>query len=233
MRGRLGAGKTEGMILTEELLLLAIDPQRGTIVNGAKSNLKVGLAGAAVAALALDGRADLSEKRFVAIGPPPEHPVLRDVHRELGSTRGRRAKDQLRRLDKAVGGLWQRTFDGLVEQRILQERRETVLLVPVTRHPVGDHATWQRLVGELRDAARSDGTLDPRVAVLLSLAGPCRLLEVVAPERSERGHAKRRIAEATESTAVAPVVKKVIQEAQAAVTAAVVASSVAATSSGS
>ena len=226
MRGRLGAGETEGMILTEELLLLAIDPERGTIVNSAKQNLKVGIVGAAVAALALDGRAQLRDKRFVATGSPPEHPVLRDVHRELGSTRGRRAKDQVRRLDKAAGGVWRRTFDGLVQQRVVEERRELVVLFPVTRHPVVDVTAQRRLVGELRDAARSDGELDARVAVLLSLAGPCRLLEVVAPERSERAHAKRRIAEAADRTSVAPVVKQVIQETQAAVSAAVIASAV-------
>ncbi|ABD10929.1 hypothetical protein CcI156_05150 [Frankia sp. CcI156] len=56
--------------------------------------------------------------------------------------------------------------------------------------------------------------------LLLALAGPARLLEVVAPERASRGHAKERIRTATDLTPVAPIVKKVIAEAEAVVIAA-------------
>jgi hypothetical protein len=45
----------------------------------------------------------------------------------------------------------------------------------------------------------------PDVAVVLALAGPCRLLERVAPDRSTRREAKRRIAAATGETPFAPV----------------------------
>jgi hypothetical protein len=124
-------------------------------------------------------------------------------------------------------------MDGLVEQGIVEARRERVLLVPVTRHPVRDVMAQRQLVERLRGAARTDGPLDPRIAVLLALSGPCRLLEVVAPERSERRHAKQRIAEATDRTPVAPVVKAVIQETQAAVAAGVIAATAATTAAGS
>lgn len=65
-----------------------------------------------------------------------------------------------------------------------------------------------------------------RSAVLLALAGPCRLLERVAPDRSGRRRAKTRIKEATEKAPFGPEVKQVIDELIAAVAvAAVVASS--------
>lgn len=47
-------------------------------------------------------------------------------------------------------------------------------------------------------AAAEDGPLDPRQAILLALAGPCRLLEKVATERDQHRHAKARIDQATE-----------------------------------
>jgi hypothetical protein len=226
-------GDTDLMLITEELVLLALDPEKGNLVNSSATNLKVGVVGAAVAQLALDGRVEMQGKRFVATGAAPEDPVLRDVHRALADRKGRRAKDQLRRLDKAAGGVWRRTLDGLVAQGAVEARRELVLLFPVTRYPVRDVSAQRRLVDALRDAARTDGELDPRIAALLSLCGPCRLLEVVAPERSERRHAKRRIAEATDRTPVAPVVKAVIQETQAAVAAGVIAATAATTAAGS
>jgi hypothetical protein len=57
----------------------------------------------------------------------------------------------------------------------------------------------------------------PDVAVVLALTGACRLLERVAPERSTRGEAKRRIARATAETPFAPTVAKVVDELIAAV----------------
>ena len=69
-----------------------------------------------------------------------------------------------------------------------------------------------------------------RTAMLLSMTGPANLLELVAPERATRKHARRRIDHALEDTSLDPVaqsVRKVLADAAAAVA---VASSVAAMS---
>ena len=58
------------------------------------------------------------------------------------------------------------------------------------------------------------------IAVVRALAGPCRLLERVAPDRSTRGQAKERIARATADTAFAPGVSQIMDELVAAVAAA-------------
>ena len=218
------------MLIAEELLLLALDPVRGTVVNSAGTTLKVGLAGALVAELGLEGAVEVQGRRFAAVGAAPGHPLLAAALQALQGS-GRRSSDQLRRLDRRVGGLWPALVDGMVDGGVLGRRRDRVLLVPVTRHPVLQAAPRDEALARVRAAAAADGPLEPRTAVLLALSGPCRLLEVVAPERSDRGHAKRRIAEAAELTPVAAVVKRVISEAQAAATAgAAVAASTAATS---
>jgi hypothetical protein len=59
--------------------------------------------------------------------------------------------------------------------------------------------------------------MEPRIATLLALAGPSKLLEVVAPARSGRSKAKHRIAEAAEQVPAAAAVKYVIQSMEAAV----------------
>ena len=75
----------------------------------------------------------------------------------------------------------------------------------------------------------SDEPLEPRTASLLALAGPCQMLEVVAPQRKDRKVAKRRIEEATEQVPAAEAVKHVIDAMTVAIsvaaTGAVVASS--------
>jgi hypothetical protein len=208
------------MLLAEELLLLGLDPVEGTVVNNAGRELLVGLAGALVGELALAGLVDLSGKRLIAVGGPPGDPLLAAAHQALARSTGRRAAAQLRGLDKGLGGIWSRLVDGLAGRGVLDRRRDRVLLVPVTRHPVLAPAVREEVLERVRAAAAGEGEIEPRTAVVLALAGPSRLLEVVAPDKAGRPHARRRIETATELTPVAPVVKKVIAEMHAAAAAA-------------
>lgn len=204
------------MLLAEELLLLGLDPDRGTLVNNARQQLVVGLSGALIGELALADAVQLSGGRFVAAGPAPEHPLLARVHALLAKPTHRRAVGQLRQVDKAVGGVWSRLVDGLIDQAVLGRRQDRVLFWTVTRHPVLQPEARDEPLQRVRLAAAGDNGLEARTAVLLALAGPSRLLEVVAPDGADRRHARQRIKMATELTPVAPVVKRVIAEMQAA-----------------
>jgi hypothetical protein len=86
-----------------------------------------------------------------------------------------------------------------------------------TRHPVLDTATHQAVLNQVRAAAVGEGLVRPDVAVVLALAGPCRLLERVAPDRGMRDTARRQIARATAETPFAPDVAKIVDELVAAV----------------
>ena len=59
--------------------------------------------------------------------------------------------------------------------------------------------------------------MTPRIATLLALAGPSHLLEVVAPARSDRAKAKKRIAEAAKQVPAAAAVKCVVESMEASV----------------
>ncbi|NHC43744.1 GOLPH3/VPS74 family protein [Motilibacter aurantiacus] len=219
------------MLLAEELLLLGLDPEKGTVVNSARQYVKVGLSGALVAELALDGQVELRDRRFVPSGKEqPADPLLRDVRAALASPKGRRSKDQVRRLDKAAGGVWDRVAARLVDRGVVELQPRS--LFRTERYPVLDLAARAELLERVRAAAATDGQLDPRTAVVLALSGPCRLLEVVAPDRASRKQARQRIDAATALTPVAPVVKAVIADVQVAVTAAVAAAGAAAAASG-
>jgi Golgi phosphoprotein 3 (GPP34) len=227
------------MLIAEQLLLAALDPERGAAVNSSRQPLGVGLCGALVAELGLRGELDVVGKRFEPVtaqvpvqgsrGNEPLPELLRETRERLATVKARTSSAQLRKLDRALGGVWDRVLDGLVAAQILDRRKDRVAgLFPVTRHPVLQVGAQQEVIGRLQAAAAGDGELDPPTAVLLALSGPCRLLEVAAPDKATRGHAKRRIDEATSMTPVAPVVKKVIQEAQTAAVAAAAGGAVAA-----
>lgn len=68
---------------------------------------------------------------------------------------------------------------------------------------------WPRIIDRMVGA----GTLGrDKDGLPLALAGPCRLLEKVAPERDQHRHAKARIEHATERAPFGPEVKKIIDE---------------------
>ena len=52
-----------------------------------------------------------------------------------------------------------------------------------TRHPVLDTVARQAVLDQVRAAATGNGPVSADVAVVLALAGLCRLLERVAPDR--------------------------------------------------
>ena len=212
------------MLIAEELLLVALDPVKGTVPLGARTYLNVGLAGAVLAELAIAGNLGIRDGRIVPAGDPPTDPFLAEVLAAIRSeTNAAKAKSAVKKLDKQVGGVWRGLVERMVAAGTLGEDNHGRLMP--TRHPVLDRPRQDSVLGGVRASAAGDGPLVPRSAVLLALTGPCRLLERVAPDRSGRRHAKTRIKEATDQAPFGPEVKQVIDELIAAVAiAAVVAS---------
>lgn len=129
---------------------------------------------------------------------------------------GRSLPDRLRRHD-GRRGLWPLLVEGLIAQGVLGRRRARLLLVTVTRHPVLRPTVREEVLHRVQAAAATDGVLEPRTAVLLALAGPAGLVKVVAPQRSDRDRARRRIGTAAEQVPAAAVVQQVLAEMQTAV----------------
>ncbi len=190
-----------GHAAAEELLLLGLDPVAGTVVNSARRELLVGLAGALVGELALAGLVDLAGERFVAVGTPPDDPLLAAAHQALAQSKGRRAADQLRRRDKGIAQCL--VSAGRRACRPGSAGPSPGPRLTVHRHPASGSATGRArgAAGAGEGRAAGDGELE-RTAVVLALTGPSQLLEVVAPDQASGPHAKRRIETATELTPV-------------------------------
>ena len=196
-------------------------------MNGSEAPLRMCVVGALVAELGIDGRVEWTGSKFVAVGQRP-HGLLGEVHAALAADQARRATRQFPRLDRSLHGARGRVVDGLVEAGALGRERRRIWLP--TAHPLLTAEARDEPLARVRSAAAGDGPIDARTAVLLALAGPARLLELVADK--PHAHAKRRIAQAAEFVPAADVVRKVIAEAAAAAatSAAVIAATTAASS---
>jgi hypothetical protein len=194
---------------------------------GSDAFVKVGLTGALLAELAVDGQLMIGGDRRVRTGDTrPGDELLADVYDAVRThLEGKKAKQVIGGLSRHIGGSRDRVVNRLADAGVLGRVRPSVLRP--TRHPVLDTAARQAVLDQVRTAARGEGRVRPDVGVVLALAGPCHLLERVAPDRRTRGEAKKQIARAAAEAPFAPGVTKIINEliAAVAVTAATTAAS--------
>ena len=199
------------------LLLIALD-DKGHVPVGSGALIQVGMTGALLADLAIDGRLAVAQDGTVRAGDTrPGNELLADVCDAVREhLQGRDVRQVIGGLSHHIGGSWDRVVDRLIDAGVLGRDRPS-LLRP-TRHPVLDTAARQAVLDQIRAATAGDGPVSPQVAVVLALIGPCRLLERVAPDPGTRGEARRRIDCVTAETAFAPGVAKIVDELVVAIT---------------
>ena len=199
------------------MLLLTALNDKGNVPVGSGALIQVGLTGALLADLAIDGRLAVAEDGTVrAGGTRPGDELLADVYDAVREhLQGRNVRQVIGGLSHHIGGSWNRVVDRLIGVGVLGRDRPS-LLRP-TRHPVLDTAARQAVLDQIRAAAAGEGR-SSQVAVVLALIGPCRLLERVAPDPGTRGEAKRRIDRVTAETPFAPGVATIVDESIVAIT---------------
>jgi hypothetical protein len=199
------------MLIAEAFVLLALKAD-GTPARGSSSSFAagIGVTGALIAELVQQGHVQLPEGRIHVTATRPSHALLVQALENLVPHEGKKLKGHLGKVKNAG---WSEVVDSMVAAGVLGRERHGIRS---TRHPVADPAAHASLVAGVREIALGHGQMEPRTAALLAIAGPCHLLEVIAPDRSDRPAAKRRIAEAAHLVPVTEAVKHAVDKAAAA-----------------
>ena len=224
-------------MLATDLLLLALDDERGTVLPQAAIGLDYGLAGAVVMELALRGRIRLDGEVVSTTGTATDDALLDDALRTIAATPGKDLSHWVRHLSRDLDGLRQRLLDRLVARGTLEKReRRVLLLFHQNVYPERD-ARVEHDIRARVDAALLHGEMpDAPTACLIHLAAACRVTDAIYP-RDQHEAIKARIAELDDAGAAgANVVAALVAQADtaavtAATMAAITASTVAATSS--
>jgi hypothetical protein len=205
--------------LYEEILLLALNDEQGTVVSGAWYSQA--LAGALLAELSLLGRIRLGEggeRVRVAdrtrVGEPLLDECLDTIAR---SKKPRKLRDWMTRVSNS-SGLKHRAAESLCRRGILRADRDKVLLIFERRiYPERDGAPERALVERLRRAIFGSATdVAPRTVVVLSLAYRTDILKAVF-DRKDLKRRKRRIEQVIEGDATGEVAAEVLAAIQMAV----------------
>lgn len=211
--------------LGEELLLLAMDDERGTVHGAAAAALPFGLAGALLLDLTLRGRlAAEGNDLTVADRTPTGDDLLDEALATIaGARRARSARHWIARLSGGASHLKDRLLGRLIWRGILRREDRPILgIIPSPRYPAVDFTTEWELRQRIRATVLEGEAPDARTAVLLSLVQACRLADAIFT-REERAPARRRLHEIARGECVGTAVAEAVAGMEAAAAAAVIA----------
>ncbi len=219
------------LALPDELLLLALDDERGTRAHA--TELEPGLAGAVLLDLALRGRLDVVDKTVRAIDATPTGDAVLD-HALAAVADAPKLRAPTWWVAHLQKGVREQVADRLVASGALRRDEHKVLWIfPVTRLPADDPGPESAVRARLDAAVLHGVTPDHRTAALAALVHATDLCTTVFPGADRRA-VKERLAELAEGQWAAEAVRRAVQEiATAAAVAATTAATVAATSGGS
>lgn len=214
--------------LAEELLLLALEDERGVVHASASESLEYGLAGAVLLSLTVRGKVDMEgDRMFVSDPSPTGDEVLDEALAEIGRSRPRKPEHWVWRLGRR--GLKDRLIGRLVNTGVLRREEHKILwFIPADRYPSGGTGTEREIRQKLRAAVFGRETPGARVAALLSLIKACDLVDEVF-EDGESQEVWRRLDEISEGELIGRVVSDTVAQVQAATQAAVMGAVIAAT----
>ena len=209
------------LFLHEEIMLLALRDEEGTIASGTMYQYAIGAA--ILAELLLNKRIAVEESRrkklVNLISSQPLGEPLIDQCLEKISNAKRRASLQTWVLRfSGVKNLKHRVARQLCERGILRADEDKILLLFTRKtYPEVNPEPERKLIERLRQAIFTDSRdIDPRTVVLVSLANSTGLLKVVFDKKKLKGR-KARIKEIIDGEITGKAAKEAIQAMQAAV----------------
>ena len=209
------------LFLHEEIMLLALRDEEGTIASGTMYKYAIGAA--VLSELLLNKRIAVEKskkKKFVnLVSSQPFGEALIDQCLEKICNAKRRASLQtwVSRF-ASVKNLKHRVARQLCERGILRADEDKILLLFARKiYPEVNPEPERNLIERLRQAIFTDSRdIDPRTVVLVSLANSTGLLKVVFDKKKLKGR-KARIKEISEGDITGKAAKEAIEALQAAV----------------
>jgi hypothetical protein len=171
--------ETTGLRLYEEIMLLALRDDKGTLLTYVA---EFAIAGALLAELMLDGRIAITDAKKQHVGTrdtsPTGDPILDEALARIAKRK--RPASVVAWLGQLAGAKWlrHRAAQQLCRRGILRADEKTVLLFFKQKlYPELDPMPERRLLERMRAAVTSEsGTVDPRTAAVISLAHGTHLL---------------------------------------------------------
>ncbi|MEN9507561.1 MAG: hypothetical protein RLZZ621_124 [Gemmatimonadota bacterium] len=191
------------LTLAEELLLMALDDQRGTLLPMRPYAMEVASAAALVMDLSLLGRIDTDERSLTLISATATGNVLLDdVLARIAADPGPHSTATWLQRLATLPGLQERIIDSLVQRGILQSVEKRLLWVFKTRvYPPTSGLEEREVLSRIMTLLNNDEIPDARDALLVGLLSATKLLDELL-SRPERHRLATRVSQITELEAL-------------------------------
>ena len=208
--------------LYEEIMLLALRDEEGTVASGAMYNYAVG--GAILAELLLEQRLCIEEprkkKKLVTLADeaPVGDELIDECMGKIAGARRRKRPEGWVSHFASIKQLKHRVARQLCRRGILEADEDKVLLLFTRKiYPEINPEPERRIIERLREAIFTDtDDIDPRTVVLVSLAGGTGILPVIFNKKELKAR-KKRIEQITNGEVTGKAAKDAIAAMQAAV----------------
>jgi len=187
------------LTLAEELLLVALDDQRGTLLPMRPYAMEVASAAALVMDLSLLGRIDSDERSLtVTSATATGSPLLDDVLTRIAADPGPHSTATWLQRLATLPDLQERIIGSLVQRGVLQSVEKRLLWVFKTRvYPPTSGLEEREVLSRIMTLLNNDEIPDARDALLVGLLSATKLLDELL-SRPERHRLATRISQITE-----------------------------------
>jgi len=212
--------------LFEELLLIAIDDDKGTVASSVSGHLPYGLAGALLAELALQEKIYIDKGRLVLAdtsqsGNDIEAEALQII---AASKKPRKVQHWINSLGSTKYA--RRVAERLAEKGLVTiEERRILWIIPYDAYPQQDASAKYWVKQRLRSVALGGVAPSARDVTLLSLVKSCDMLGLVFT-RDERKTARKEIDELVKREPFGDALRTTLEEIDSAAAAVIVAASI-------
>jgi hypothetical protein len=162
----------------EEIILIALDEERGDFARLPDGELAVALVGAVLLELTFLNRIDVDNKNLLLVDETPTGSAVLDASLEImkASPKENTTSYWLHRLAGQANAIRQEALEQLVRKGVLRRAESKVFWIfPTKRYPALDNREIKAVEARLRELILGDDIPDPRDAVLISLINACRL----------------------------------------------------------
>ena len=209
------------LFLHEEIMLLALRDEQGTIASGTMYQYAIGAA--VLAELLLNKRIAVGESRRQKLvdlisSQPFGEPLIDQCLEKISSAKRRASLQSWVSRFAGIKNLKHRVAHGLCERGILRAAEDTILLLFARKiYPEINPEPERKLIERLRQAIFTDSRdVDPRTVVLVSLANSTGLLRMVFDKKELKGR-KARIKEISDGEITGKAAKEAIEAMLAAI----------------
>ncbi len=220
--------------LLEELLLLALDDEKGKIISSSSTALPYGLTGAILLEFSLAGKILVENKKLIVTDNSSTGNEILDEALNIieNAPKNKSVKYWVSKLNRKMKSLKKDILSQLIEKKILVETENKILwVIPTKRYPTNNPEPENQVRKSVKAIVLGSQIGDERIKLLISLIHSCNLIKEIF-SKDERKVAKKRIKEIVKSEKVGKAVSDTVNEVvMAAVIGAVVGSTAAASAS--